>query len=192
MWARPQYGQFCNPILRITNSSNRYLAFQRLWRRRVCSKQDNSAASTFLPACEQYWTVPKPGLVVGWIHEQTRKFFSVIDPKVDTRTGLRVSIFYCEENIRRDLANYIRWMGTATVPRAQLNGNNASVRSALRRHGVMHGAHEAVHRLGQLSVDLVGDGHDIGQQQAEVQGFHIALQRSEKSHLQDSGLVYQH
>ena len=44
--------------------------------------------------------------------------------------------------------------------------------------------HVTIHRLCQLRIHLIRDGHDIGQQQAEIQRTYIALQHLEQGHLQ--------
>jgi hypothetical protein len=69
---------------------------------------------------------------------------------------------------------------------------SATTRSNLGGDMVADRGHVAVHRLGQLRVDFVGDGHDVGQEETEIQSAEILLQGSEEGDLEDARVVHQH
>lgn len=62
----------------------------------------------------------------------------------------------------------------------------AAVRCSLRRCGLSRDICEALHRLCQLRIHFIRDGHDIRQQQAEVQRTQIFLQRPKQRYLEYS------
>src|SRR5580704_11068136 len=62
----------------------------------------------------------------------------------------------------------------------------------LRCRWLQRDVHVGIHRLCQLRIHLVRDSHDIGQQEAEIQGSQIVPQRPEKGDLEDSGVLHQH
>jgi hypothetical protein len=56
----------------------------------------------------------------------------------------------------------------------------------LRRCWLPRDLHVALHRLCQLGIDLIRDSHNIRQQQTEVQGSQILLQRPKECYLEYS------
>jgi hypothetical protein len=53
----------------------------------------------------------------------------------------------------------------------------------LRRRWLRYNVHVTIHCLRQLRIDLIGNRHNVGQQQAEINQAEIMLQGFEKSHL---------
>jgi len=85
------------------------------------------------------------------------------------------------------LKTFLSRLNATIVPdkRAYLQRHPHSSRLCCR-YRFSDDTHVAVHRLCQLRIHLICDGHDIGQQQTEIQGTYIALQRLEQRHLQYS------